>query len=451
MGLKTEEDVKKMEETYRLYFENVSDVIFSVDRGLRVVNVSPSVEKVLGYKSEEIIGRLFTDMRLLSPAYQKTAISNINSMLAAQRPQSQVYEFLAKDGKKKLVEISGAPLVRDGEVIELVFIGRNVTNRLLAEQELRKAHDELESRVRERTADLAKVNEALQAKIIEHKQAKLELFAAKQNAESANVSKSRFLANMSHELRTPLNSIIGFTEIILDKKFGDLNKTQEEFLGDVLGSSHHLLALINDILDLSKVEAGKLELNMSEFNLKDLLRNSMVMVREKAVKHSIQVSMEMHESPDTINADKRQLKQIVYNLLCNAVKFTPDGGKVSLKARLVDKDPLTTDTNQDTTPYKEGKIDVCELSEEKKFLHISVQDTGIGIEAENLERIFLPFEQIDNSTSRMYEGTGLGLSFTKSLVELHGGRIWAESKGEGKGSKFHFVIPLNCEVEPAGS
>ncbi len=252
---------------------------------------------------------------------------------------------------------------------------------------------------------------------------------AKKDAERANAAKSEFLANMSHELRTPLNHIIGFTELVVDGHAGELNKTQKEYLNDVHESSSHLLSLINDILDISKVEAGKLELQPSIVALKELLENSLVMVQEKASKNRINLSCEINGIPETIKADERKLKQVQYNLLFNAVKFTPEGGHVKLSARVIDLekdsdfDHLKTDSNN------------------QSWVHISVTDTGIGLSKENLDRIFNPFEQVENSKSRKYHGTGLGLSLTKTLVELHGGKIWAESEGEGRGCKFNYILP----------
>jgi signal transduction histidine kinase len=244
---------------------------------------------------------------------------------------------------------------------------------------------------------------------------------AMKRALASDHKKSEFLANMSHELRTPLNHIIGFTELVADRVVGPLNTNQEEYLNDVLGSSRHLLSLINDILDLSKVESGKMDLEASEIPLERILRDSFTMVKEKALKHRISLTCRFQEIPAAIRADERKLKQILYNLLSNAVKFTPDGGRVELESRGMDG----------------------------QGVEITVSDTGIGLPEADLERIFQPFEQGDNSTGRKYQGTGLGLALTRKMVELHGGRIWAASEGEGKGSAFHLVLPF-FEAGPEG-
>jgi len=278
----------------------------------------------------------------------------------------------------------------------------------------------------------------------------------KEAAEEANRSKSEFLANMSHELRTPLNHIIGFTELIVDKSFGELNELQEEYLNDVLTSSRHLLSLINDILDLSKVEAGKLELNLSHIDLKPLLERSLCMIKEKALKHGLQLVPQINHIPTYIVADERKLKQILYNLLSNAAKFTPDKGKIILTAKQVKvpfmDNPLKPSEVFDpsNTGYHEsinnGKRNFA-MEESNQFLEIIVSDTGIGIAREDQERIFAPFVQVDGSASRRYQGTGLGLSLTRRLVELHGGKIIVESEGRNQGSTFTFFIPCQQESQ----
>jgi signal transduction histidine kinase len=263
-----------------------------------------------------------------------------------------------------------------------------------------------------------------------------ELETARKAAEVANVTKSEFLANMSHEFRTPLNAIIGFSEIILDRHFGELNDTQAEYLNDVLQSSRHLLALINDILDLSKVEAGKLELHPLPVKIKHLIQRSLIMIKEKANKHNIVLSLDLQPSvPETIQADERKLKQIFYNLLANAVKFSRDNGQVTLTAARV------AGENVPLPEYLPAALLSGSFAQDQ-YLFINIQDKGIGIPPDMLEKIFDPFEQVDTSTTRNYQGTGLGLSLTRRLVELHGGVLWATSAGPDMGSTFSFILPL---------
>lgn len=303
------------------------------------------------------------------------------------------------------------------------------------DKELEKHRHNLESEVETRTQELLETNRNLEQAIKEMK-------IAKGTAELANKAKSDFLANMSHELRTPLNHIIGFTELIVDKNFGDLNKTQEEYLNDVLNSSHHLLSLINDILDLSKVEAGKTELQASNIKLQDLLENSLTMVKEKAMRHGLQIGVNINGTPDFIKADERKLKQIIYNLLSNSVKFTSDGGQIQVFAQMANSDVIQSQIEGN------GLSPLCSesVNNNRHWVLISVKDTGIGLKTEELNRIFNPFDQVENSRSRKYQGTGLGLALVKNMVELHGGRIWAESEGLGKGTTFSFVIPTNIDI-----
>ena len=254
--------------------------------------------------------------------------------------------------------------------------------------------------------------------------------------------KSEFLANMSHEFRTPLNHIIGFTELVTDRRLGDLNETQAEYLNDVLKSSNHLLALINDILDLSKIEAGKLKLAPSDVGLKQLLKDSLAMVRQKATARQLALVLDLDGIPTTIRADERKLKQVLYNLLSNAVKFTPDGGRIRLAADVVDSNYTLADCNHADPWGKQRNKWISSHQAPSTFVRISVEDNGIGVRAEDQKRIFDPFEQADNSAGRRYQGTRLGLSLSKTLVELHGGSIWVESAGEKQGTAFRLTLPI---------
>jgi signal transduction histidine kinase len=231
--------------------------------------------------------------------------------------------------------------------------------------------------------------------------------------ETASRHKSEFLANMSHELRTPLNAIIGFSQVLRQRLFGDINAKQEEYLDDILSSGNHLLDLINDVLDLSKVEAGQVELEIAPFSLREALERGVVMVRERAVKNGVTLSVEPAPDVDVVEGDERRLRQVIFNLLSNAVKFTPTGGSVDVASRRVD-----------------GEVQV------------SVTDTGPGVAPGDRERIFEEFQQTDVGAQQR-EGTGLGLALSRRLVELHGGRIWVESE-PGRGSRFVFTLPVTA-------
>ena len=299
----------------------------------------------------------------------------------------------------------------------------------------------------DRKDEIGALNHSLQLMTQKLQKTIKELKIAKKQAEEgyqaklANEAKSEFLANMSHELRTPLNHIIGFTGLVVDKHFGDLNETQEEYLQDTMTSSRHLLSLINDILDLSKVEAGKEELQLSEVDLRVLLSNSMVMIKEKSHQHGIRTSIAINGLPEVAWMDERKIKQVVYNLLSNAAKFTPDRGSINLTAKYLtsEKENLLKSGDREwSLPLK----NIYTTISAHNYIQIAIKDSGIGIAVEDLERIFNSFEQVETRNNRKYQGTGLGLALTKRYVEMHGGIIWAESEGQGRGSCFNFIIPV---------
>ncbi len=388
---KAQRSLAVRERQYRLLAENVMDVIWIINADeMRFTYISPSIERLTGFTPREALKMPLA--RLLTPASLVEARAQIRPQVLTAAPENQrpgegttwllntEIELVRKDGSTVWTEVSAGPL-REKDITYTAILGvcRDVTER--------------------------RRNQALQQ--------------AKMAADKANQAKSEFLANMSHELRTPLNHIIGFTELVVDQHFGNLNETQADYLNDVLHSSQHLLELINDILDLSKVEAGKMAVEPAEFPLEEVLQGSLTMVKEKSLKHGIRLDMDISQAPEAIRADKRKFKQILYNLLSNAVKFTPDGGRVSLTAT--------------TIPASNG---------DGPRLEVSVQDNGIGIASEDLERIFNTFEQVESSAARQFDGTGLGLALSRRLVELHGGCIWAESEGPGRGSRFAFTLPV---------
>lgn len=281
------------------------------------------------------------------------------------------------------------------EIIGNALERKQSTDQLaLLNAELKTFNLQLESKVQERTVQLEE---------------------AASVAEASNQAKSEFLASMSHELRTPLNAIIGFSEVLREQYFGDLNEKQTEYIVDIVDSGKHLLSLINDILDLSKIEAGKMELDFSEVKIADILRSSLVMIKEKALAHNLNLKIQIGDEINDLRltCDERRLKQVIFNLLSNSAKFTPDGGLIRVSA---------------------GKVD--------SEIVVSVSDTGIGMTAQEQKRLFEAFYQASGGIKGKTPGTGLGLAITRRIVEKHGGRIWMESKGVNQGSTFTFTLPV---------
>jgi signal transduction histidine kinase len=315
----------------------------------------------------------------------------VPNILEADAYTPRVREVLARFGLRASLAI---PLVREDRLIGGLVVRR-------------KSPGEFRPEV----IELLKTFATQSALAIQNARLFREIEEKSRQIEAANRHKSEFLANMSHELRTPLNAIIGFSEVLGEKYFGELNEKQGEYVDDILSSGRHLLSLINEILDLSKVEAGRMELELAKFDLPLAIENARTFVRERATKHGIRLDLTVDERLGEFMGDERKIKQILLNLLSNAVKFTPEGGRIGISARQAD-----------------GAVE------------ISVSDTGIGIAPEDQGRIFEEFRQVGGDYAHKKEGTGLGLTLAKKFVELHGGKIWVESE-VGKGSKFTFALP----------
>jgi signal transduction histidine kinase len=298
--------------------------------------------------------------------------------------------LLIASGHRALLAV---PLLRENQLLGAIVVNRNTTG-------------EFEAPV----IDLLKTFASQSALAIQNARLFREIEDKGRQLEAASRHKSEFLANMSHELRTPLNAIIGFSEVLAERLFGEINDKQAEYLGDILESGRHLLSLINDILDLSKIEAGRMELESSEFNLPGAIDNTLTLFRERAQRRDVRLGRAFGETVGMVRADERKVKQVLLNLLSNALKFTPDGGRIDVKAVV-----------------RAGMTE------------ISVTDTGVGIASDDLEAVFEEFRQV-GTTAKKVEGTGLGLAISRKFIELHGGRIWVTSE-LGAGSTFAFTLP----------
>ena len=308
--------------------------------------------------------------------------------------ESRLRDVLLGAGTRALLAI---PLLHEERIVGGLVVNRRTPGEFTAE-----------------TVELLKSFATQSALAIQNARLFREIEVKSRELAAASQHKSEFLASMSHELRTPLNSIIGFSEVMLERMFGDLSEKQEEYLNDILTSGRHLLSLINDILDLAKIEAGRMELELADFDLPAAIENALTLMRERAARRGQTLQRVVDERLGVIRADERKVKQVLLNLLSNAVKFTPEGGRIDVRAGLT-----------------EGVVE------------IAVTDTGIGIAPEDQEAVFEEFRQVGR-TDKKAEGTGLGLALCRKFVELHRGRIWVKSQ-PGAGSTFTFTLPLTVD------
>ena len=381
---------------YRRLLEAAPDGIVEVDGSGRIVLVNSQAERMFGYRREELLGKTVEMLmperfRGRHPAHRERYCAH-----SVIRPMGSGLDLRAvrADGTEFAVDINLSPF--EGETGGVVCVIRDVSDRRLAEEQIKSLNLTLE----QRTRDLAVINSELQIR--------------NREVEKADRLKSNFLATMSHELRTPLNAIVGFADLLERQTAGPLTQKQERFVRHVKESSRHLLALIDDILDLSKIEAGRLDLKFECFSLSIAADEVLSTLRPLAAAKEIDLTTDLGADL-TLHADHVRVKQVLYNLLSNAIKFTPAKGSVRLIAR------------------SDGTV-----------IHISVIDTGIGIPQEEHEAIFESFHRHLTPTHQACEGTGLGLSITKLLVEQHGGKTWVESE-PGKGSRFHVTMPGSRE------
>jgi len=352
------------------------------------INRAPLV--IAGLQRDSVLGQFLASTYWFSHSAETQVQIRLALRLAAQGEIVRGdYAMRAADGSIIAIDATFGPL-RDasGRIVQLVGSGVDITER-------------------KKVAALHQATyEALQ-------RTNLELEVARLQAEKASSAKSEFLSGMSHELRTPLNGIIGFTEFLMDEKPGPLRPKQKEYLGDVLNSGRHLLQLINDVLDLSKIEAGKMEIHPESFAVRKAVSEVAAVIQGIAQKKHIAVEIKIGDGLEAVMLDQHKFKQMLYNLLSNAVKFSDDDGRVELEARCLDSD----------------------------WFEVCVRDTGIGIKADDLGRLFGQFEQLDSGAARRFEGTGLGLALTKKIIDFQGGRISVESE-PNKGSAFTVVLPV---------
>jgi PAS domain S-box-containing protein len=392
---KEERTVAQADRRFRELLEAAPDAIIEVDRDGRIVLLNAVTVKLFGYAREELLDH---SVDLLIPQELRGAHSSHRSAYWGHPSTRTMGSGLKlqgqrKDGTRFPVEISLSPL-KSEDGFRVIAIIRDVSERAEADERLRAIQEEY-------ARELAETNRELELRNLE--------------IERANRLKSEFLASMSHELRTPLHTVIGFSELLGEEIEGPLNDKQKRFIGHIHKDSMHLLELINDVLDLTKIEAGRLELRREPFDVAAAIEDALGSIRPQGSAKSIQLTTSI-SVPTALDADRVRFKQVMYNLLSNAVKFTPQGGRIHVNARVMDG-----------------------------FLQVAVTDNGIGIAKEEHVSVFDKFHQVGATTKGVREGTGLGLAITKHLVEQHGGRITLESE-PGKGSCFTFTVPFSVQA-----
>jgi PAS domain S-box-containing protein len=408
-----EEELRLSEERFRKVFDNHTAVKLLIDPDIgNIIEANKAAVKYYGWPRERLLQMKISEINTLTPEELKKELEK------AHTRKQTYFEFHHRlaDGSIRDVEVFSSNIEEEGKSL-IHSIIHDVTDRKLAEQKLAHYRLHLEKMILERT-------EGLQKEIMEHRHTEQALRISKESAEMANRAKSIFLSGMSHEFRTPLTAIIGFSDVLNKQYFGPLNDKQKEFVWTIVDSGKHLLALIGDILDLAKIEAGKEDLNCTPISIPELLINCISMIKEMTRSQGIEVCLDNEKSLDDIKliADIRRLKQVMYNLLSNAAKFTPTGGRIIIRVKEV--------------PYAEPALKKC-----CEFVEVSVTDTGIGLNQGDLGKVFEEFHQVNANTRDKKPGTGLGLALAQRIVRMHGGRIWAESAGLGQGSTFIFRIP----------
>jgi PAS domain S-box-containing protein len=401
-----EESLRISQARFAGILEIAKDAIISVDEQQRIILFNQGAEKIFGYSSGEIVGKpldILLPQRFISAHQQH--LRNFGTIKEKAREMGEKREIwgLRKEGKEFPSEASISKLEIGKEVIFTVIL-RDITERKQAQDALQQLNSELEARVEQRTAALRDTNEQL-------------LLTNAQLARATRL-KDEFLANMSHELRTPLNAILGMSEVLLEEVYAPLTDRQKKALTTIEKSGRHLLELINDILDLSKIEAGKVELELQPVSVSHLCDSSLTFVKQQANQKNIQIKSNVPKEISEVIVDERRMRQLLINLLNNAVKFTPNGGHVILE--------VEADNQAETIIFR-------------------VRDTGIGIAPEDIGKLFQAFVQVDSSLTRNYSGTGLGLALVRRIAELHGGSVTLESE-VGKGSSFTVILPLNGDL-----